>query len=111
MTKATHLDEHYNKMQFVRVHDDEFPEILHETLTDSISVFSVLFWSTFSIAVLALGLLVCWYCGSRRGQQPIQKQLTSEELPMTISKIAEMDMIGYKDHYLPGANGCDPCRC
>ena len=72
MTKATHLDDQYNQlqskkisqMQNVTVQDDEFPQILHETLTDSVSVFSVLFWSTFAIAVLALGLLMCWYCGS-----------------------------------------------
>ena len=118
LTQATHLDQQYNQLQTkiaqmknASVQDDEFPQILHETLTDSISPFSVLFWSTFAIAVLALGLLMCWYCGSRRRQrQPVQRQLTAEEMPMTISQIAELDLDDPKGYRPPGTGGCGPCR-
>ena len=117
MSKAAHLDDQYNKlqssiaqMQNVTVQEDEFPQIIHETLTNSISIFSVLFWSTFAIAVLALGLLMCWYCGSRRQRQPARRQLTAEELPMTISQIAELDTLDHKGYRPPGTDGCGPCR-
>ena len=100
MNQAQHLDDQVNRlkstiitMQNVTVQDHEIPDAITETLTDSVSTFSVLFWSTFSIAILSLGLLTCWYCGSRRRQQSRTK-LRSDELPMTISQIAEMNLPG-----------------
>ena len=117
MNKAAHMDDQYNKlqsqigqMQNVMVQDDEIPQLMHETLTESFSPFSVLFWSTFAIAVLALGLLMCWYCRSRRQQQPARRQLTAEELPMTISQIADLDTLDHKGYRPPGTDGCGPCR-
>jgi hypothetical protein len=97
--QANHLDDQVNllkeSIQTLKnetVHDDEIPQTITNTLS-SVSGFSVLFWLTLGIAILALGLLICWYCGSRRrrSQRPV---VVAKNLPMTISQIADLNLPG-----------------
>ncbi len=98
MQQAAHADNEMNdiKDQMTEFKNNtlsqkDFPEAVTNTLS-TVSHFSVLFWITFSIAILALGLLICWYCGSRRRfRKQNQQQPEAYELPDTISEIARLN--------------------
>ena len=64
----------------------DFPGAATNTITQ-ISHFSVLFWFSFSLGVLLLGLLICWYC-----RQVAQQHPEVVELPCTILEIANLDL-------------------
>ncbi len=73
--------------QNVAVQDDEIPQTITNTLS-SISGFSVLFWLALGTAVLALGLIICWYIGARiQDSQNRRQKLAVKDLPMTIVAI------------------------
>ena len=98
MSQAQHLDNQVNQLKTGittilndTVQSDDIPQLLDGTITDSVSTFSVLFWGSFAIAILALALLVCWYCGSRR-RHTSTRTLRPDELPMTISQIAGLNL-------------------
>jgi hypothetical protein len=99
MHRAQHTDDQVNllkqsiqTLQDVAVQDDEIPQTITNSLS-SVSGFSVLFWLALGTAVLALGLVTCWYCGSRirerRGRPP---GIAAKDLPMTISRIADLNL-------------------
>jgi hypothetical protein len=99
MHRAQHTDDQVNllkqsirTLQDVAVQDDEIPQTITNTLS-SVSGFSVLFWLALGTAVLALGLVTCWYCGARiqkrRGRPP---GIAAKDLPMTISRIADLNL-------------------
>jgi len=99
MQRASHADDELNtmkgemvKFRNLTVHPDDFPQAVSDTLSE-VSHFSILFWVSFTIALTALGLLICWYCGSRRrAKQDRRKDIEMGELPDTISEIAAVDM-------------------
>jgi hypothetical protein len=98
LSEARHLDDQVNLLKTsistldnVTVQDSEIPQIITDTLSTT-STFSILFWTVLGTAVLALTLLVCWYCGSRRRQTTKSRTLRSNELPMTISQIAGLNL-------------------
>ena len=99
MQQAAHADNEMNdiKDQMTEFKNNtlsqkDFPEAVTNSLS-TVSHFSVLFWITFSIAILALGLLICWYCGSRRQfRKRNQQQPEAYELPDTISEIARLNV-------------------
>ena len=98
LSEAKHLDDQVNLLKTsistldnVTVQDSEIPQIITDTLSTT-STFSILFWTVLGTAVLALTLLVCWYCGSRRRQTTKSRTLRSNELPMTISQIAGLNL-------------------
>ena len=98
MQRAAHADDELNEVKGEMVtfrnqtlQPKDFPEAVTNTLTE-VSSFSVLFWVSFSVAITALTLLLCWYCGSRhRANQSRRKDLELGELPDTISEIARVD--------------------
>ena len=98
MAQAKHLDDHLNQikthiaaLQNETVKDSEFPDQISDTLTSSISIFSVLFWTTFGLSLLGLAFLTCWYWGARRNRYT-RTQLQPNELPMSISQIADLNL-------------------
>ena len=98
LSEAKHLDDQVNLLKTsistldnVTVQDSEIPQIITDTLSTT-STFSILFWTVLGTAVLALTLLICWYCGSRRRQTTKSRTLRSNELPMTISQIAGLNL-------------------
>ena len=98
LSEAKHLDDQVNLLKSsiadinnVTVTDSEIPQLIEDTLSTT-STFSILFWTVMGIAVLALTLLVCWYCGSRRRQTSRSRTLRPDELPMTISQIAGLNL-------------------
>jgi hypothetical protein len=105
MHRAQHTDDQVNllkqsiqTLQDVAVQHNEIPQTITNTLS-SVSGFSVLFWLTLGIAVLALGLVTCWYCGARiQNNQSRPPGIAAKDLPMTISRIADLN--------LPESDGC-----
>jgi hypothetical protein len=99
MQQAAHADNEMNdiKDQMAEFKNNtlspkDFPEAATNTLS-TVSHFSVLFWITFSVALTALGLLICWYCGSRHQFRKRKQQLPeAHELPDTISEIARLKL-------------------
>ena len=98
MAQAKHLDDHLNQikthiaaLQNETVTDAEFPDQISDTLTSSISTFSVLFWTMFGLSLLGLAFLTCWYCGARRNRYT-RAQLRPDELPTSISQIADLNL-------------------
>ena len=98
MAQAKHLDDHLNQikthiaaLQNETVKDAEFPDQISDTLTSSISTFSVLFWTMFGLSLLGLAFLTCWYCGARRNRYT-RAQLRPDELPTSISQIADLNL-------------------
>jgi hypothetical protein len=98
MAQAKHIDDHINlikthiaTLQNETVKDSEFPTQISDTLTSSISTFSVLFWTMFGLSLLGLVFLTCWYCGARRNRYT-RTQLRPDELPMSISQIADLNL-------------------
>ena len=98
MAQAKHIDDHLNlikthiaALQNETVKDSEFPTQISDTLTSSISTFSVLFWMMFGLSLLGLVFLTCWYCGARRNRYA-RTQLQPDELPMSISQIAGLNL-------------------
>jgi hypothetical protein len=100
MHRAQHTDNQVNllkqsiqTLQEVAVQDEEILQTITNTLS-SVSGFSVLFWLMLGTAVLALGLVTCWYCGARiqkrRGGRP--PGIAAKDLPMTISRIADLNL-------------------
>jgi hypothetical protein len=103
ISEAKHLDDQVNQLKSsistlntVAAQENEIPQLITDTLSTT-STFSILFWIVAGIATLALFLLVCWYCGSRRRQTSKTAILRPNELPMTISQIAGLN--------LPNADG------
>jgi hypothetical protein len=75
MEQAKHLDDHLNLIKThiaalpnETVKDSEFPNQISDTLTTSVSTFSVLFWTMFGLSLLGLVFLTCWYCGAHRNR-------------------------------------------
>ena len=98
ISEAKHLDDQVNLLKSsistlnnVTAQDSEIPQIITDTLSTT-STFSILFWIVAGTAALALILLVCWYCGSRRRQTSTTSKLRPDELPMTISQIAGLNL-------------------
>ena len=98
ISEAKHLDDQVNLLKSsistlnnVTTQDSEIPQIITDTLSTT-STFSILFWIVAGTAALALILLVCWYCGSRRRQTTRSRTLRPDELPMTISQIAGLNL-------------------
>ena len=98
ISEAKHLDDQVNLLKSsistlnnVTAQDSEIPQIITDTLSTT-STFSILFWIVAGTATLALILLVCWYCGSRRRQTSRTSRLRPDELPMTISQIAGLNL-------------------
>ncbi len=99
MQQAAHAD---NKMNDIK---DQMAEFKNSTLLQkdfleastntlsTVSHFSVLFWITFSIALMALMLLICWYCRSWHQLGKRYQQLTeSHKLPDTILEITQLKL-------------------
>jgi len=98
MAKAKHIDDHLNQiriglaaLQNQTVKESEIPDQISSTLTTSISIFSVLFWTMFGLSLLGLVFLTCWYCGARRNRyrRPLPQP---HELPDSISQIAALNL-------------------
>lgn len=103
MASAKHIDDHLNRiwnslqaLQNETVKDSEIPDHISNTLTSSVSVFSVLFWTVFGLSLLGLIFLTCWYCGARRNRYS-RPQLRPDELPRTISQIADLNLPDLRD--------------
>jgi len=104
MAQAKHIDDHLN---LIKTHiaalqnetgkDSEFPQQISDTLTSSVSTFSVLFLTTFGLCLLGLNFLMCGYCRAWRNRYA-RLQLYPDELPRTISQVADLN--------LPDDNGC-----
>lgn len=98
MQGAAHADDELNEIKDeietvknVTLQQGDFPDAVTNTLSQ-ISHFSVLFWLSFSLGVLAIGLLTCWYCGSRKRRQSTRQRPDVMELPRTISEIADLNL-------------------
>jgi hypothetical protein len=99
MQQAAHADNEMNdiKDQMAEFKNNtlsqkDFPEAATNTLS-TISHFSVLLWITLTIAIMALGLLICWYCGSRHQFRKLNQQRPEEDkLPDTISEITQLNV-------------------
>ncbi len=98
MQGAAHTDDELNEIKDeietvknVTLQQGDFPDVATYTLSQ-ISHFSVLFWFSFSLGVLTIGLLTCWYCGSRRQRQSARQCPDVMELPRTISEILDLNL-------------------
>ena len=99
MQQSAHADDQMNQIKSeislfnnLTLQHKDFPEAVSNTLAEP-SPFSALFWTSFALAIVALGLLICWYCGSRqRARRLKHKKPEAIELPRTISEIADLDL-------------------